>query len=138
MSPETQKKLRWFVAALILAGGTFLVSRGWTMCEDKLATTGTNAVVRVCRPLAVTDPPVAGALLLVVLLLLPDLAEVGIPGFLTLKRRVEQQEEKVEQQTIKVEEQEAKIATLTRTLPRARSSSRLLARPARPRATPST
>jgi hypothetical protein len=112
MSPETRKKLRWFVAALIVAGGTFLVSRGWTMCEDKLATTGTNAVVRVCRPLAITDPPVAGALLLVVLLLLPDLAEVGIPGFLTLKRRVEQQEEKVDQQAIKVEEQEAKIANL--------------------------
>jgi hypothetical protein len=105
MSPGTWKKIRWTTAAIIVGGAIFL-SRGQTVCEDKLTTNGPNQVVQTCRPLTITDPQVAGTLFLAVLFLLPDLAEVGIPGLLTLKRRVEEQE-------AKVEEQETRIAALT-------------------------
>ena len=76
-----------------------------TVCGDELANTGDRGVVRVCRTIAVTDPAVLGSLLLILLLLLPDLSEIGIPGFLSLKRQVREQE-------WKLGEQEARLAAL--------------------------
>ena len=48
--------------------------------------------VTVCQDPALTDPPIVFALLLAVLLIVPDLAEVSIPGFVQLKTRVDRQE----------------------------------------------
>jgi hypothetical protein len=56
--------------------------------------------VRVCGPLAATDPPVVVGLVLVLLLILPDFAEVAVPGFVSLRRRVDEQgrrQEKLEE-----------------------------------------
>jgi hypothetical protein len=78
---------------LLLVGGFVgLIVSGWTVCEEQLATVGSQPVVRRCRPLILSDLPVVTGLLVVLLLLLPDLAEIGIPGFISLKRRVEDQE----------------------------------------------
>jgi hypothetical protein len=104
MNATWSRRLRWSLAALVLVVGIAITGMGWRVCEDKLATTGSSALARVCRPPAITDPPVAAGLFLVLLLLLPDLAEIGIPGFLTLKRRVEEQQAKVEEQEVKLTE----------------------------------
>jgi hypothetical protein len=100
-----------------LLAGVLLVSSAalsWNrlVCGDELATTGGQGVVRLCRPLAITDPPILGALLLILLLLLPDLSEIGIPGFLSLKRQVQEQESKLG-------EQEGKLAALNAQLTQA-------------------
>jgi hypothetical protein len=104
MNATWSRRLRWSLAALVLVVGIAITGIGWRVCEDKLATTGSSAVARVCRPPTITDPPVAAGLFLVLLLLLPDLAEIGIPGFVTLKRRVEEQQARVEEQEAKLTE----------------------------------
>jgi hypothetical protein len=78
--------------------GSVALTWGRTVCGDALASTGDQGVVRVCRPVAITDAPVLGGLLLILLLLLPDLSEIGIPGFLSLKRQVREQESRLEEQ----------------------------------------
>ncbi len=84
---------RWTSATLVVAGGAASVlASGWAVCEQRLATVGAQAVVEVCRPPAMSDLPVVGGVVVVLLLLLPDLAEVGLPGFISLKRRVEDTE----------------------------------------------
>jgi hypothetical protein len=47
--------------------------------------------VTICHDPALTDPPIVFALLLALLLIVPDLAEVSIPGFVRLKTRVDRQ-----------------------------------------------
>jgi hypothetical protein len=90
------KPARWLAAMLLLlAGIAGIIISGWTVCEERVATVGGQAVVRVCRPPALTDLPVVTGLLVALLLLLPDLAEIGIPGFISLKRRVDDQEAKL-------------------------------------------
>jgi len=90
------KAARWLAAALLLlAGVAGIVISGWTVCEDRLAAVGGQAVVRVCRPPALIDLPVVATLAIALLLLLPDMVEIGIPGFISLKRRVEDQEAKL-------------------------------------------
>lgn len=83
--------IRWGLAFAITAGLGSAALRGWIICSDELAQTGSREVVRVCRRPGVTDIDIVLPLLAVVLLLLPDLAEVGLPGGFTLKRTVEQQ-----------------------------------------------
>lgn len=81
---------RRVLAGLLLLVSVFLT---WdrTVCGDELANTGDQGAVRVCRPVAISDAPVVGGILLILLLLLPDLSEIGIPGFLSLKRQVREQ-----------------------------------------------
>lgn len=89
--------LRRILAALILIAivAAFLVSHlssTWHQCSDVVAHVGSNPVVRACQPINVADllPP----LLLVVLLLAPDIAEVSLPGLGRIRFRLEQQETK--------------------------------------------
>jgi hypothetical protein len=96
---------RWLAAVLLLvAGAVGLIVSGWAVCEDRLAAVGNQAVVRVCHSPALTDVPVLTGLLVVLLLLLPDLAEIGIPGFISLKRRVDDQEAKLAGLELQVEQ----------------------------------
>ncbi len=97
------------------------------MCEERLANTGNQGAVRVCHPLAVTDASVLAGLLLVLLLLLPDLSEIGIPGFLSLKRQVSQQESKLEDQA-------ARLASFQSQLAQAMESQQTVTQNADPRA----
>src|SRR6266540_749607 len=85
-------RVRWSLAVLLLLAGIGYAISGPRVCEDKLATVGGQAVVRACHAPSVSDLPVVGGLLLQVLMLIPDLAEIGIPGFVSLKRRVEEHE----------------------------------------------
>lgn len=104
--------LQWarrILAGLLLIGSIYLTSSR-TVCEEKLANTGNQGAVRVCHPLAVSDVPVLAGLLLVMLLLLPDLSEIGIPGFLSLKRQVSQQESKLEEQAARLVGLQAQLA----------------------------
>jgi hypothetical protein len=91
------KPVRWSVVGIVLLSSVFFTLRwNWVICEDKLATVGSQAVVKVCHSPSVTDLPVVTTILLIILLLLPDLSEIGIPGFISLKRQVGQQEAKLE------------------------------------------
>jgi hypothetical protein len=65
------------------------------VCREVVAD---GVVARVCGPVGLQDVLVftLGAFV-VLLLLLPDLSEVGIPGLASLKRRVEANEEKTKQ-----------------------------------------
>jgi hypothetical protein len=96
----TPKKLikaaRWSVAGgILLLSSIFFISHDWVICDQKLAAVGTHPVVKVCHSPSLTDLPVIAILLLVLLLLLPDLSEVGVPGLISLKGKVEQQEAKL-------------------------------------------
>lgn len=60
------------------------------VCQDQVTQAG--SVTTVCQPVAATDAIVLIALLVIVLLLLPDFAEVAIPGLISLRRRVAETE----------------------------------------------
>jgi hypothetical protein len=58
------------------------------VCRQQVASD--KGIVTVCGPIGLEDVPALGAMLLVgVLLLLPDMSEISIPGGLTLKRAIE-------------------------------------------------
>lgn len=64
------------------------------MCEDVVARVGSTPVAQSCRPLSITDAPILLAVLLFVLLILPDFSKISIAGFLDLERKVEAQVER--------------------------------------------
>jgi hypothetical protein len=76
-----------FVVVVVLRSYTFDDAR---VCREQAASD--NGIVEVCGPVGLEDVPTLGVMLLVgVLLLLPDMSEVGIPGLVTLKRAIEEQ-----------------------------------------------
>jgi hypothetical protein len=90
-------------ARRILAGAAILsvaiwVARSYMLADAEIcrgAADSSTGVIRLCGPAGLQDVPSLGVFLLVaVLLLLPDLSEVSIPGLLTLKRAVAEQEKK--------------------------------------------
>lgn len=88
---------RWWVALALVCVGVliFALSRaeeGWRICEEVLATTGADATTSVCRPVSALD--LAVILLPVAILLFPDVAELAIPGLISLKRDVAEQRNK--------------------------------------------
>jgi hypothetical protein len=97
--PEASKwgrRVRLGLAGLVALGLLGFVTgsghwRGIQSCGEVLQT-GQTQPVTVCTPIAATGAPVLVGVILIVLLLLPDFAEVAIPGLLSLKRKVEQQE----------------------------------------------
>lgn len=81
------------VAALVVAGGCIAVLlvtifTDHQVCQDAFAPQATSGSEQSCGPagIAVLSP----FLVLIALLLLPDITEVGIGGFFSLKMRVEQ------------------------------------------------
>jgi hypothetical protein len=74
-------------------GVTVLPDRCEQVVNPGLADNAASAptTVTVCRDPSLSDPPSVFALLLAVLLIAPDLAEVSIPGFVQLKTRVDRQ-----------------------------------------------
>src|SRR4051794_6289793 len=80
------------VAACVLGyvlGSTY--SRSLQSCNEQVASQ-TGQVVRVCHPVSASDAPVVIGLVLILVLLLPDFSEVAIPGLVSVKRRVAEQE----------------------------------------------
>jgi hypothetical protein len=78
------------VVLVMVTVAVALASGHGRVCSD--AVTGAGAVVRTCRTPSVGDGEVLAFGLLVLLLLLPDLTEFGVPGLITLRRRVAEQE----------------------------------------------
>lgn len=89
------RRLRWATALLIvvaLAGFTiasYLPFTGIASCHQELASSGSP--VSVCGPIGAADIVLIGlVLLLAAALALPELSEVGLPGGISIKRRVAQ------------------------------------------------
>jgi hypothetical protein len=66
------------------------------VCTDQVARVGNTALVRSCDPLSLTDAPLLALVGTAVLLLLPDVSSLEIPGILRLERRVEAQVDRQE------------------------------------------
>lgn len=104
--------LRRGLAVLIAVGAVVAVASGTAdVCADTLTQTGT--VVRTCRSPQVGDGLVVASLVVLLLLLLPDLAEVGVPGLFTLRRRVEEQESRLETEEARRSLLESQVVNLT-------------------------
>jgi hypothetical protein len=83
------------LALVTVLVGVVLVATGQTrVCSEVLTATG--QVVATCRTPQATDGIVLGYGLFVLLLLGPDLAEAGVPGLFTLRRRVDEHEARLE------------------------------------------
>jgi len=79
---------------VVLVGGVMLLAgQVADVCRDEVAG---STVVQVCEPIGLTDPRIVWALLVVVLLLLPDVSELELAGVLSLKRAVAQVEGQAE------------------------------------------
>jgi hypothetical protein len=96
---EKSVRSRSEIAALVLVGLvtaavvlTYFVP-SLRVCRDHVLDTG--AVVRACQPVGVDDALTIGLILLFAILLMPNVVELGVPGGITLKRRVEAVHERV-------------------------------------------
>ena len=99
------------VALLVVLVAVALVASGrGRVCAESV--TGAGAVVSTCRAPQATDGVVLGFGLLVLLLLAPDLAEVGVPGLFTLRRRVEEHESRLENEVDRRELLELEVASV--------------------------
>lgn len=87
------------VAAVLVAAGllAFVIASNrhsaLQVCGQTLPS-GANRPVTLCHAVGASDAPVILGVVVIVLLLLPDFAEIAIPGLVSLKRRVETQEQR--------------------------------------------
>jgi hypothetical protein len=97
--PRWWRLLRRVLAALLLVGllaiaaSSSLAERP-RVCEEQLAQVGTQPIARSCRPVQATDPPFILGVLVILALVLPDFSKIEILGFLSLQRRLQEQEER--------------------------------------------
>lgn len=97
------------LAALV---GVALVASDWArVCSDAL--TGGGQVVTTCHAPQATDAVVVAYVLFVLLLLGPDLAEAGVPGLFTLRRRVDEHESRLETEEDRRELLESQLLSLS-------------------------
>ena len=100
------------LAAAIVVGGLLAIGTDRVhTCEQKQSVFGT--VATVCHPPHLDDPLVVGGIVLALLLLLPDLAEFSVPGLVTLKLRLREQEARTEATTAELEAIRVQIAHLS-------------------------
>jgi len=91
--------LRWLaVVAIVGVGGASAVTGHWQTCKAITPNVGRRSVEYVCEQPTVTDLPVLALLIVLLLLLLPDLAEITLPGGLVIKRRLDAQQSEIEAQ----------------------------------------
>src|SRR5205823_5860767 len=74
---------------------------------------GNGQVVRTCHAPSATDAVVIGYGVLVLLLLGPDIAEAGVPGLFTLRRRVDEHESRLDTEEGRRELLESQVQSLT-------------------------
>lgn len=67
------------------------------VCTDQIARVGNVPLVRSCDSLSLTDAPLLVLLGAAVLLLLPDVTSLEIPGIVRLERRIEAQVDRQEE-----------------------------------------
>gem|GEM_PF-3752294 len=99
-------------AAFVLVVGVLLIVAltDWLSVSESHFVGG--KVVYMDRPLAVGDLTTILVLILVLFLLLPDLSEVAIPGFISLKRRVDDAEKRVDQVSQQLISQQTRLDTI--------------------------
>lgn len=78
--------LGWVVVAWVSYQTPYLQA-----CSDQIARVGNSPLIRSCEPLSLVDAPMLVLLVAGVILLLPDLTAIEIPGFLRLERQVAEQ-----------------------------------------------
>jgi hypothetical protein len=106
------------VAVLVAVG---LVGFGQAqVCADSVVGGG---VVHTCRAPQASDGLVIGYAVFVLLLLAPDLAELGVPGLFTLRRRVEEQESRLETEEGRRELLETQLTAISARLTQVATSS---------------
>jgi hypothetical protein len=106
-----QSTWQWRLALLIsflpaLVVGLSLFADDWQVCRDIASQVGVDPLVEACRPPVASDFLVL--LLPVAVLLFPQIAEVAIPGLISLKRRVaehEEQQKRLEQDIVRIQSQ---------------------------------
>jgi hypothetical protein len=66
-------------------------------CIDQIAGVGTVPTVRSCEPLAITAAPIIALLMGAVVLLLPDVSSVEIPGVVRIENQIKEHARRQEQ-----------------------------------------
>jgi hypothetical protein len=98
---KTNARTRWWWAALVISVLPVvpvvlsLQADGWRVCEGAPSQVGTTPLVTVCRPVAAPDLLIL--LLPIGVLLFPEVAELTIPGVISLKRKIARQEDEQRQ-----------------------------------------
>jgi hypothetical protein len=102
---------RGLAVAVVLVAVVLLATGHGQACSDSITTSG--AVLRTCRAPQAGDGLVIGYAVFVLLLLAPDLAELGVPGLITLRRKVDDQESRLENEEDRREVLEGQLAVVS-------------------------
>lgn len=78
--------LAWVVVAWVSYQTPYLHS-----CSEQVVRVGSSPLVRSCDPLSLLDAPMLVLLVAAVLLLVPDMSAIEVPGILRLERQVAEQ-----------------------------------------------
>ncbi len=97
------------VAVLVAIG--FIAAGHAQVCSE--AVTSGGSVVRTCRAPQASDGLVLGYAVFILLLLAADLAELGVPGLFTLRRKVDDQESRLENEEDRRELLEGQLAVVS-------------------------
>jgi hypothetical protein len=112
VQPSWADRVRRGLAMVAVLVGVFLIAFDVAeVCAGSV--TGAGAVVTTCRSPQASDGIVIGYGLFILLLLAPDLAELGVPGLFTLRRRVEEQESRLETEEGRRSLLEEQVATIS-------------------------
>jgi hypothetical protein len=106
---ERTRAVRWgVVVVLAVAAVAFVAADAVSVCEQVVGPAGTP--VTTCRPPRSSDALTLSFLALLLSLLAPDVAEVGVPGLFSLRSRLQAQEERL---ALEIEHREVLESRLT-------------------------
>jgi len=112
VQPRWADRIRRAAAILAVLVAVGFVGFDWAqVCAQSV--TGSGNVVTACRAPQATDGLVIAYGLFILLLLAPDLAELGVPGLFTLRRRVEEQESRLQTEEGRRELLETQLASVS-------------------------
>jgi hypothetical protein len=78
-------------------------------CDDEVARVGSTALAKSCRPLSLSDAPTLALLVVALVLLIPDVSALEIPGLFRLERQLREQD-------VRQQERQAEIVGLIQRL----------------------
>lgn len=106
VQPKKRWTWRWLLALAAITLLALSLAFDWwgSQCSEELAQTGDDAVVEVCRAPSLSDPAVLLTTGLILLLLWPDLSEVSL-GLISLKRRIDENQERTESRLTELKQQ---------------------------------
>ena len=103
---------RWGLALAVVVAGIVGGSGAWTVCHQETDAARSDPVVEVCSPPDISSLQVISGMIFILLLLWPELSEIGLPGGLMLKRRVERQEDEVRAHALRQQALEDRLDAL--------------------------